>query len=198
MQALQQAAFPRTTGGFITTILGRLQSLVAQEGVSGQTGSQPSRGPRKNEAADAAAKARRSGPQRHQHVLPATAAQGAVRDGPQHHFPPRSPDTPRSGRPGRGRRTATLQHHYHSLDATQQQTQGRWRYSYCRVLRWGYCTREELQGGLRGAQCANHCGNAHPSPTGALPPPVLPRHRPHEPGPAPRAQPARWGAAEWA
>ncbi|KAG0724394.1 hypothetical protein GWK47_040647 [Chionoecetes opilio] len=152
LQALQQP-HPKDNVRLITTILGSLQSLVAQ-GRRVRLNWIPSHvGVRGNEAADAAAKRAASGPSVTMlHVPPslqqlkAQARRAAAHCAHQTHR-----ELEARKRQAAWYAAAT---DYHPLDATQQQPRADG--ALLQRVRLGYCTREELQEDFEGQVC-DHC-----------------------------------------
>ncbi|KAG0728832.1 hypothetical protein GWK47_031658 [Chionoecetes opilio] len=186
LQALQQP-HPKDNVRLITTILGSLQSLVAQ-GRRVRLNWIPSHvGVRGNEAADAAAKRAASGPSVTMHVPPslqqlkAQARRAAAHCAHQTHR-----ELEARKRQAAWYAAAT---DYHPLDATQQQPRADG--ALLQRVRLGYCTREELQEDFFFNDTATtEIYTRRPLVHYLL---SCPATAPLRPGPAPAAQPAGGG-----
>ncbi|KAG0725788.1 hypothetical protein GWK47_037927 [Chionoecetes opilio] len=188
LQALQQP-HPKDNVRLITTILGSLQSLVAQ-GRRVRLNWDPSHvGVRGNEAADAAAKRAASGPSVTMHVPPKpTAAQGAGETG---RSTLRSPDTPRVE--ARKRQAAgTLQPPTTTHWTPPSNNPGQMAH-YCSVCVWATAPERSYRRTSRGkcATTARCTPVAHWCTTSCPAPPPPPEARP-----GPRRPACRWGAAD--
>ncbi|KAG0711430.1 hypothetical protein GWK47_002290 [Chionoecetes opilio] len=183
--ALQQP-HPKDNVRLITTILGSLQSLVAQgRRVRLKLDPQPRRGP-SNEAADAAAKRAASGPSVTMHVPPSLQQLKAQARRAAAHY---AHQTHRELEAGRGRRLVRCSHRLPPHWTPPSNNPGQMAH-YCRCGVWATAPERSYRG-LRGQVC-DHCEmhTRRPLVHYLL---SCPATAPLRPGPAPAAQPAGGG-----